>query len=132
MTRPSPTRHGKTTTVKVGYASLQLTLNKWEGGAEVFCKYAFDRAGAKDIIERVQKSDPAACQLVMDALVAPQGYLDRICTMASIAMQGRGDAETVARHLIGDKTWPRGVPGQPLSCVDAIGKAVNAKAEGLR
>jgi hypothetical protein len=122
MTKPSPTRKGKTTTIRCGYATLDVTLNEWPGGAEVFAKYTFQADGAKDLIERAQRGDAAAVQHLMEALQAPQGYLDRLCTMASIAMQGRGDRATVARHLMGDKTWPRGTAGQPTSPIDAIGK----------
>jgi hypothetical protein len=127
MTRPQTTRKGKTTTIRCGYATLDVTLNEWEGGGEVFAKYSFQADGAKDLIERAQKEDAAAVQQLMEALQAPQGYLDRLCTMASLAIQGRGDRATVARHLMGDKTWPRGTAGQPTSPIDAIGKLLQKK-----
>jgi hypothetical protein len=129
MTKPAPTRNGTTHTVRTGYATTEITLNRWEGGAEVFAKFRYNAKAVRDVIEGIKRDDPIALQIVQEALSAPQGYLDRICTLASLAMQGRGDAETVARHLCGDKSWPRGTAGQASSPIDAIGRVLQERAE---
>jgi hypothetical protein len=129
MTKPAPTRHGQTTSHRTGYATTDITLNRWEGGAEVFAKFCYEADAVKDVIAGVKRDDPTALQIVESALACPQGYLDRICTLASLAMQGRGDAETVARHLCGDKSWPRGTAGQASSPIDAIGRVLQERVE---
>ena len=55
MTKPAHTRAGTTTTINCGYATLDVTINEWDGGAEIFCKYRFSPPGAKDLLERAQK-----------------------------------------------------------------------------
>lgn len=125
-TRPPATRRGHISTVRVGYATLEFTRNRWRGGSEIFCKYRFNPEGATDLLERVHRGDKTAAQNIMEALQAPQGYLDRLCTLISLALQGRASKRAMIAHLLGDKTWPRGIAGQPISAIDAIARQLQA------
>ena len=128
MSKPPTNRIGTTRTYSVGHAHLHVTLNSWLDGGELFAKYSLDEDAALNLIERVRSDDKrtaqAAVQELLSALQAPQGYLDRLCTVASLQLQGRADWPTIARHLAGDQTWPTGGIREPRSCIDALARAI--------
>ena len=128
MSKPPTDRTGTTRSYEVGRAKVHVTLNDWQNGGELFAKYTYDEDAAAHLIERVRSTDKrtaqAAAQELLSALQAPQGYLDRLCTVASLQLQGRADWPTIARHLTGDQTWPTGIAKQPRSCIDALARAI--------
>ena len=100
-TKPPVTRKGRTHKVRIGPVKAYLTVNREESGR---------------VIEIFAKADNGA-----------QGHLDMACRLASLAMQGRGDIDTLIRHMIGDRTEPCGIAGQPTSIYDAIARVLAAE-----
>lgn len=100
--KPPTTRFGNTHKVKIGKVTAYITVNrnKKDGILEVFGK----------------------------ADEGEQGHLDMACKLISLALQKRGDAATIIRHLRGDRTEPCGLAGQPLSLYDAIGRVMEEEA----
>ena len=101
--RPHSTRHGRTHELTVGPVRLCATVNRNESGliCEIFCK----------------------------ATGGWQGHIDRVCTMASLVLQNGCSSDRIARHLLGDRTEPLGLAGQPLSIYDALGRVLKTEME---
>lgn len=94
--KPPVTRQGRTHKVTVGTVTMYLTVNK-----------------SKDhgVMEIFGKADEGL-----------QGHVDMACRLVSLALQKRGDVETLIRHMRGDRTEPCGIAGQPTSIYDALSK----------
>ena len=103
--RPPTTRMGKTYTLKVEKITMQITANRNAEGQiiEVFAK----AVGGDGI----------------------QGHVDRVCTMASLAIQAGCPIIRIIQHLKGDQTHPRGFVGQPSSVYAAIAKVLEQEME---
>jgi len=101
--KPPATRRGATHKVRIGPVTAYLTINR-------------DAAGR--IMEVFAKADNGM-----------QGHLDMACRLCSLALQGRGDVETVIRHMRGDRTEPCGIAGQPKSIYDAIAQTLAAEVD---
>ena len=99
--KPPITRTGRTHKIIVGPCSAYITVNRGEDG---------------NIIEVFAKADAGM-----------QGHLDMACRLASLAIQGRGDVETLIRHMRGDRTEPCGVAGQPSSVYDAMARVLEGE-----
>lgn len=91
-----PVREGMTHCVLLGDVKLYITVNLMDGRpVEVFGKCA-----------------------------EHQGELDGLCILASVAMRYGTPASELARHLRFRNYPPHGLPSQPCSISDALGRVL--------
>ncbi len=106
MTRaliPAATRNGRTHEMRIGAVAVCITVNRDDNGT--------------------------ICEVFAKSSGGMQGHLDRVCTMASLALQGGCEPDRIARHLLGDRTEPLGLAGQPTSIYDALGRVLKQEME---
>lgn len=101
--RLTPTRSGKTHKLVVGPVELYITVNHGDEGQplEMFTK-------------------------------ATEGYqaeADGLSILISLALQYGAPAAVVAKHLRHRRYAPHGLPGQPCSISDALGRVLEAEGK---
>jgi len=102
MTTMPTNRTGRTHKTRVGPVTLYVTVN---------------RDGEGKIREVFVKADEGN-----------NAEADGLAIMASLAMRHGCPPETVARHLRFRQYPPHGLPGQPCSISDAIGRVIEDEA----